>query len=91
MCGRIMAHCEVVPMKCRCAELCSQYGNCLLEDVDGLQQVQPLAGPRDAGVSERYRCAECGQVWELLMIPMEGDIFPWIVKEGERPNPNTPD
>lgn len=72
-------------MACRCAELCAEYGNCSLEHVDGLQNVQLIKEPPPPGVKERYRCPDCAQVWELWMVTYEGQEYPHLVKEGTRP------
>lgn len=72
-------------MGCRCAELCAEYGNCSLEHVEGLEGVKRMTEPPPPGVTERYRCPECAQVWELWMVTDEGETFPFLVKEGTRP------
>jgi len=78
-------------MTCQCAELCAEYGNCSLEHIGGLEGVQKLSDSPPPGVSERYRCPGCGQIWELWMVPVDGGKLPWIVKQGSLPGPLVPE
>jgi hypothetical protein len=75
-------------MNCRCAGLCQEYGNCSWEHVDGLQNLSAPEHAPPAGVKERRRCQACGQVWELRDVSMsDGQVLPWVVKEGVTPDP----
>ena len=72
---------------CRCAELCGEYGNCDWDHVDGLLNLGAPEHAPPSGVKEKRRCQICGQVWELREVPVEGEVMPWVVKEGVTPNP----